>query len=937
MEKTAVCVAAALLLLPALLPAAGAAGRGDALFEGFRDPPAACRPFVRWWWNGNRLEEGELKREIGVLRAAGFGGVEINPVALPGEARKTGPEPAVWMSDRWIGLLAAASGELRRNGMGAEMIVGSGWPFGGEFLTEDQTIQRIRPVQKRFRGGEVIRLAPFELCDPRKKERLLFLRLVPDGARGTGDVVDLLPAFEKNPALEYPVPAAGGRGFTLAAGVHRRNYAAVGLGTPGAAGPVMDHFRREVTRAYLGRLDRIRERTGRPLSELLDALFCDSIELSGANWTDGFAEKFRAAYPYRLEPYYPFVFRPGGEGGPGAGLSEAFADEAARACHDYHCLLVRVFLENFTSVFHAFCRERGLKSRYQAYGCPLHMGLMEGYLIPDVPEANNWLRSPFSDLSREAYDWDPRRGDKVWNLYAAAAARRRGKKVVSCEAMTCTDAPFEISLAAVKAHDDMNFISGINHSVLHGFNYSPPAAGFPGWVRFGTYFSEQNPWWPHIGRWTAYNARLSRLFQESRPVREWAVLPPEGDCRSEHGLAREPFQTRPWYCFRLWESLSEAGSSAEYVNEALIREGLPYAGVLLCDVRSIAPGTAAALERYVKGGGRLVCIGRVPSRSLSMADGRAGDEAVRAAFARIRAGGGPGRFLLEPAPADRAALLPWTAALLEKAGARPGIALDKPCPGVYQTRSDAGGGRDVFFFVNALRRREASFRAAFPTGGKTPWIWDPEEGGRRPAPVAGARNELSIRLGPLESLLVVFEPPGGPAPAAPAPRIGVAAPRRLSLKGAPGRPLRPAAPWKARFLRVDGRREERQFTGLPDFNASDDPFVKTFAGVVEYETAFDADGTETDLVTGDAHNGITEVSVNGKPAGVCWYGEPRFDVKGLTRPGRNTLSIRHTTVLGNYCLSLKDNPAARRWTRGRGPAPCGITGTPRIYAARGRE
>ena len=43
------------------------------LYEGFRDPPPEARPFVRWWWNGNRIEADELSREIELLKKCGFG------------------------------------------------------------------------------------------------------------------------------------------------------------------------------------------------------------------------------------------------------------------------------------------------------------------------------------------------------------------------------------------------------------------------------------------------------------------------------------------------------------------------------------------------------------------------------------------------------------------------------------------------------------------------------------------------------------------------------------------------------------------------------------------------------------------------------------------------------------------------------------------------
>ena len=58
--------------------------RSGELYKLFRDPQSIYRPFVRWWWNGDKVEADELKRELHILKEAGIGGVEINPVKFPG-------------------------------------------------------------------------------------------------------------------------------------------------------------------------------------------------------------------------------------------------------------------------------------------------------------------------------------------------------------------------------------------------------------------------------------------------------------------------------------------------------------------------------------------------------------------------------------------------------------------------------------------------------------------------------------------------------------------------------------------------------------------------------------------------------------------------------------------------------------------------------------
>ena len=56
------------------------------LYHRFCNPESSDRPFVRWWWNGNRIQAEELVRELRLLHDAGVGGVEINPVKFPEEA-----------------------------------------------------------------------------------------------------------------------------------------------------------------------------------------------------------------------------------------------------------------------------------------------------------------------------------------------------------------------------------------------------------------------------------------------------------------------------------------------------------------------------------------------------------------------------------------------------------------------------------------------------------------------------------------------------------------------------------------------------------------------------------------------------------------------------------------------------------------------------------
>ena len=73
---------------PQAAPAAAAksdtgGANGNAYYQQFRNPDPKYRPFVRWWWNGDKVNADELRRELYLLKDAGIGGVEINPVEFP--------------------------------------------------------------------------------------------------------------------------------------------------------------------------------------------------------------------------------------------------------------------------------------------------------------------------------------------------------------------------------------------------------------------------------------------------------------------------------------------------------------------------------------------------------------------------------------------------------------------------------------------------------------------------------------------------------------------------------------------------------------------------------------------------------------------------------------------------------------------------------------
>jgi hypothetical protein len=110
----------------------------------------ANKPWTRWWWPGNAADPAGLTSQLGQFATAGLGGVEITPIygAVGAEARYVD-----FLSPAWMQLLGHTGREARRLGLGVDMATGTGWPFGGPWVTEADANTKIVLQDGRL-GGE---------------------------------------------------------------------------------------------------------------------------------------------------------------------------------------------------------------------------------------------------------------------------------------------------------------------------------------------------------------------------------------------------------------------------------------------------------------------------------------------------------------------------------------------------------------------------------------------------------------------------------------------------------------------------------------------------------------------------------------------------------------------------------------------------------------
>ena len=909
----------------------------------FSEPASCYRPFVRWWWNGDKVEAKELIRELHLLKDAGIGGVEINPISFPRGAEDVGKKSLTWLSNEWIDMLQVVFDEAKKLNMTCDLIVGSGWPFGAETLERTERAQVMILYAKPLEGNSVFETSQFNIFkevdpgvtdpNPSRTCELVSLKLVPDPVDNLSQAIDLSSKI-KDEIIRVNVPEGNHVFYAL---VRYDSFASVINGAPGAAGPILNHMDEKAVYKYLRHMsDTIQKKTG-PLSQHLRAFFTDSMELEGCNWTADFAEEFEKRRGYELMPWLPFImFKVGRLGAVvddkyGAKKTPKFEEETRRVRFDFELTKAELYYERFTKVYLRWCKELNVKSRAQAYGrgfFPLESSL--GYDIPEGESwTTNWLRHK---IGEEMGDEDYRRGRgyTMINKYVSSAAHLMGKRLISAEEMTNTYLVFNTTLELLKIGSDMSAISGTTHSIWHGFNYSPLEAPFPGWIQYGSYYNENNTWWPYFKYLNNYRARLSSQLQHADMCTDIALLPANYDMWGEMGVQTDPFPEKlniP-YTSLIWEAIHKTGGGADYVTEVILKEAIvkngklcygkkKYGTLFLIEVTSTTPETLSKLYDFVSTGGRVFCIGKYPEKSLGLKNYQERDREILEWCDKLRQKYSD-RFILLEKPSD-GKYLEWYQQILTRYSLPNYVTISQPDRFLLHNRYKADDKSDLFLFVNAHMHESRQTELKFPLEiikGRQAWIWDLDTG--KKYKIRLNNGTFYLDMGPAETFLIVFNKER----------------RGNEWKQLPrtGSNMKTIDNWSVELRHAcENWTKTMKMSILQDLKETD--FVN-FMGDVVYRTKIQVLNPKQVVLNLGKVWGISELYVNGKSCGVKWYGNRIYDLSGLVNKGENEIEVRVTTIMGNYVRTLKDNKMAQKFIGGRREQPIqsmGMLGPVTLY------
>jgi hypothetical protein len=815
-------------------------------------PTAENRLATRWWWLGNAVDQEGITKQLEQFHAAGLGGVEICPIyGVMGAENKY----LQFLSPEWMNMLSHTYRETKRLDMFVDMTTGTGWPFGGPWVTPEMASASL--TLKTFDH--------YPTAEELPKGTLVTLMLYPPPGTPGGAPSDV---------TGKQVKAMAGSRFVAA--ITNAPIQKVKRAAPGGEGNVVDPYSTDSLQKYLEKFDTAFEGFQ---DDIPRGQFHDSFEYYGATWTPKLFEEFQKRRGYDLKPHLREL------------AGEGDKDAVARIRHDYRETLSDLH-EAYMKAWTEWSHQHGSKARNQAHGGPGN--LIDVYAGADIPECEIFHLYDESQLP-------------MLKL-ASSAAHLTGKKLASSESFTWLGEHFSVPLSEVKPAADFLFLAGVNNLFLHGIPYSPPDAAWPGWQFYASVnFGPQGGLWKDMPAFAAYVARCQSILQANKPSNDILLYAPWHQFWTEmdpQNLMTQFKMPDPWMKpFPFYDAatkLADLGYGYDEVSDKLLKDAKVndgavalgnggFAGILLPKTSVIPVETFQKMLDLVKDGTTLFVQDALPTDVPGFHDVDARRAQLRALTASLE--------FKNLGPDVRVAALGKGAVIMgtdlgtllnnERVHVNPEIMRKK---GLRFLRRLTDDGLD-YFVVNRSDRPVDGVPLSMKP--QSAVILDPRFDNRAGVARVLPNGEIDLHLEPGEAYFIrTFmkrsaegKPWTNPVPAA--------------------APVALAGTWNVTFI-DGGPALPKPFTSttLASWTEQDDSEAQRFAGTAKYTLEFQkpqGDAADYLLDLGKVADSA-RVALNGKPLGALWaapFRLPLASVGGALQPGKNTLDIEVTNVAAN--------------------------------------
>ncbi|WP_246224795.1 glycosyl hydrolase [Spirosoma terrae] len=780
---------------------------------------------------GSAANEKDITYQLEQFAQAGLGGVHIIPIyGVKGYEKQFIP----FLSDRWLAMLAHTVRAGRRLGMGVDLTLGTGWPFGGPNVTSEIAAKRWKVDNGKL-------------------------------------VTELTKQQVKRAA-------------------------------PGGEGLVLDYFSKRAMDQYVKRFDS----TLITLADGPRAVYNDSYEVFGANWSANFLDEFNKRRGYDLTTQL-------------SAFLDTTQSKASILVHqDYHQTLAELLHDGFTTTWTGWARNHKFLSRNQAHGSPGN--LIDLYAEADIPETESFGSSQFPIPGlRVDPDYEVDRFGMPNTLamkFASSAAHVLGKPLVSSETTTWLANHFQVALSQIKPQVDELFTAGINHIFYHGTPYSPPAEPWPGWVFYAsTNYGPSSHFWPHLPLLNRYIERCQTRLQASKPDNDLLVYFPIHDLwatrtRSAGGIHQlEVHHVEQWLLpqpfGKLCEQLQQRGYSFDYVSDDLLRKlsvtkggilspgGAVFQCILIPHATYLPEQTLQQLDRLARQGARIIFDGAMPQQvpGFHKHDERSAN--------LVRIGKALQQLKSVQVSNDVFTTLRQSTTRVES-WAEQGLAF------IRKRRGDT----TQYFIANLANKFRQGWIPLSVLGLAS--RYDALTDQTTTLPIRNGKdgkNEVWLALEPGQSCFISVMP-GAPA---------ITSGRSPQTTGKSTELLRLPNSWTIQFL--SGRPDLRTSATLPKLTSwtSLSDSARYFWGTARYSTTFDFPASQSATTSyvldlGDVRE-VAEVRVNGQSVGTAWCLPYRLSIPArLLKATGNQLEIDVTNVSANYMrLYDRQNPGWKKF------------------------
>ncbi len=694
--------------------------RLDALQLLFQDPPAEYRSAPLWVWN-DRVTAAQIDEQLADFKSKGLGGVFVHP--RPGLITP-------YLSAEWLDLFRHAVEKGKSLGLKVWIYDENSYPsgFAGGHVPE--------AMPDAVRAGLFLTRRP-EIAYPVDPMPLVALRRTD---KGFEDITSRLGKEPFGPGDYYffglyhqkPNPWYGGFAY-------------------------VDIMRPEVTAKFLEvTLDAYKKAFGAEFGGVVPGTFQDEAEINPAsaqgmvaiNWTPRLFEAFQKKWGYDLKPHLPSLFEETGEW--------------RRVRHDYRAVLLDLFVEGWAKPYFEYCRKNNLAltGHYWEHEWPRPV------VNPDSMAFAAYSHMPGVDILMNVFERDTHA--QFGNARAVKEIRSVANQLGLPRTMSETYGAggWDLTFFDQKRIADWEYALGVNFMNQHLSYVTIMGARKRDHPQS---FSYHEPWWADYKIMGDYIGRLSAALTSGRQDNRILVLEPT----TTAWMAFAPGQNQEKLDaigkgFQAYiDDLEGAQIDYDLASEDILRNHGRVEGsalrvgqqhydlvVLPAALENLESSTLKLLDKFLKKGGEVLCLGPAPKYVDGRESARPAETAAANAGGWITAEGDGMAKLLEHCP-------PTVDVTIGGAPAR------MPNMLFHHRRTFADG--QLLFLANV--DSAAAISGEFTGPGQSCERWDLFTGRVEafPSRLDGSKLRASFEIPPGGSLLLCLKPGAGfavsPSPA----------------------------------------------------------------------------------------------------------------------------------------------------------------------------